>query len=124
MMKRVILVQDIEVDCHILQKLSRFPEVCFDYYSLQSFYPHLALTQRPDLIIFDINRCGTSWLWRLEQISSISDDWGVVRPYVIVLPATPSEELEKMIRGAKVDFYLPKTFDDASLDVAFARILS
>lgn len=124
MMKRVILVQDIDVDSHILEKLSRFSEVCFDYYSLQSFYPHLILLQKPDLIIFDINRSGTGWLWRLEQISSISDDWGIKRPYVIVLPASTSDELEKRIRGAKVDFYLPKTFDDSSLEVAFARILS
>lgn len=122
-MKKIILVQEVAVDSRIVQKLNALFTVQFEFYLLQSFFPHLILVDCPDLVIFDISQQGTDWLWRLRQLSQLSDDWGIERPPVIVLTASILPEIENKVRMAKVDFYLPKVFDDDSLDTAFSLAL-
>jgi DNA-binding NarL/FixJ family response regulator len=123
-MKKVVLVQDRQVDLHIVEKLQDLFTVQCGEMNIELFYPPMILAQSPDLVIFDISADSANWVWRLEHLKRLSDDWGIKSPAIIVLSSYPSEEMERLVRVARADFFFPKSLDDGSLDVALRQVLS
>ena len=122
-MKKVVLVQDRQVDLHIVEKLRDLFAVRCGELNIELFYPPMILAQSPDLVIFDISAETGNWIWRLEHLKRLSDDWGIKSPAIIVLSSHPSKEIEQQVRVARADFFFPKSLEDGSLDVALRQIL-
>ena len=64
-----------------------------------------------------------NWIWRLENLKILSDEWGVKSPVIIVLSGKPSRELERLVRMARADFFLPKCIGDELFDMALSQAL-
>ena len=122
-MKKIILVQDYQVDHHLVDKIEVCTGSACSLVPLDSFYPHLVLEHRPALIVFDISGTGIEWVWRLEQLKNLSEDQGTQCPSVIVVSSSPSKDLERLVRAARVDFFLLRTFVDDSIEVALKQAL-
>jgi CheY-like chemotaxis protein len=122
-MKKIILVQDYQVDRYLVEKIKECTGSACSLVPLDYFYPHLVLENPPALIVFDISGTGIEWVWRLEQLKNLSEDQGTQCPSVIVVSSSPSTDLERLVRAARVDFFLPRTFVDDSIDVALKQAL-
>ena len=123
-MKNVVLVPDTAVDGRIVDTLHTRFDIQWSLVNIELFYPPAILAQHPDLVIFDIASASGDWVWRLEQLKSLCDSWGVQSPVIIVLSASPSQELERLVRTARADFFLPKWGCDDSLDIALHQALA
>ena len=123
-MKKIVLVQDHLADNRLVARLVELFAVQCGQVNIEVFYPPLILAQDPDLVIFDVATASESWVWRLEQLKRLSDEWGVRSPITIVLSSHPSDDMERQVRMARADLFLPKNLEDGSLELALNQVLS
>ena len=122
-MPNVLLIHDnrfTELGVQKMLSANGIPSFCLD---LEEFHPEFLLSEMFELIVFEIFKESRFCVLALQQLEKWSVTSGIEHPPVIVITEESSDNIEQVVRTAKVNFYFVKPIAEEELISAIDQSL-